>query len=104
MISILGLLEFTLGRPVRLVVHEDNTQCISAVKRGYSTALKHLPRHCRMDLGFVNDVIAGVDEDGNKCYWSEIVHEPTATQKGDIFTKSLDRAKFLQGRQLLGMR
>ena len=56
-----------------------------------------------MDLGFTHEVIAGTDPEGEKLYWSEIVHEPTATQKGDLFTKALDRVKFLAARDMVGV-
>ena len=43
-LPLLGLFSEALGRTVTLECREDNTQCISAVKSGYSAALRHLPR------------------------------------------------------------
>ena len=102
-IATLGMLEFCLGRPVKLVIQEDNSQCITAVKRGYSPALRYLQRHCRMDLGFSNEVVMGYYPDGSKMYLSEIRHAGTATHKGDFLTKPLDRSKFGNAKRLIGM-
>ena len=100
-IATLGMLEFCLERPVKLVIQEDNSQCISAIKRGYSPALRYLQRHCRMDLGFSNEVVMGYYPDGSKMYLSEIRHAGTATHKGDFLTKPLDRSKFINAKQLI---
>ena len=41
---------------MKLVGKGDNTACVSAVKRGYSPALKYLQRHAQVSLGFANEV------------------------------------------------
>ena len=40
-IPLLHQMEVSLGRLVRLRGLEDNTQCIAAIQRGYSPALRH---------------------------------------------------------------
>ena len=49
-------MEVSLGRLVCLRGLEDNTQFIAAIQRGYSPALRHLQRHCRLSLGFTHEV------------------------------------------------
>ena len=53
-IPLLHQMEVSLGRVVHLRSMEDNTQCIAAIKRGHSPALRHLQRHCRLSLGFTH--------------------------------------------------
>ena len=52
------VLEHALGRSVDLVCLEDNTQCLGAVKSGYSAALRSLPRMERISLSVAHDVHA----------------------------------------------
>eukprot|EP00972_Heterocapsa_arctica_P011423 1674498-Heterocapsa_arctica.AAC.1 len=44
-----------LGREVGLHCLENNTQCIAAVKKGYSAALRHLRRAERIALGVAHE-------------------------------------------------
>ena len=107
-----SLLEHILQRHVPVVVKEDNTQAISAVKSGYSPNLRHLSRVARVSVAclhelfhpcVVEDVISG-----------ELFHQPdlgltlhyheSASHKGDFFTKPLARDQFEKGRHMLGMR
>ena len=48
-------LEAALGRRVGLACLEDNTQCLGAVKSGYSAALRSLPRTERISLSVVHE-------------------------------------------------
>ena len=83
-ILILHQIEVTLGRPVKLVGKEDNTACISAVKRGYSPALKYLPRHAQVSLGFANEVFHPNWEDhAAPKYVSELSYWESKSYKGD---------------------
>jgi len=105
----LTLLELLLGRSVKMVTFEDNTATIQCIKSGYSPALRHMARTARVSLGFLNEVFYGTVEDEN----GEIVqddlikpvlqHCPTAKMKADLFTKSLDRIKFIQALELIGV-
>ena len=56
-LPLLGLFGEALGRTVTLECREDNTQCISAAKSGYSAALRHLPRTERIAVGVVSETL-----------------------------------------------
>ena len=113
-----ALLERVLGFPLPLSLHEDNSACISAVKHGYSPALRDLPRTHRTSLGSLHEMFYGAypaPPDRCRCCGRpeasppvppgklSLVKEPTETQKGDIFTKHLDNSKFENGLMLLRM-
>ena len=89
-------LERALGRKVSLVCLEDNTQCLGAVRSGYSAALRSLPRTERISLSVAHETY--VLTAGN-----QILHQPTDSHKGDIFTKRLDPAKFEESLERLGL-
>ena len=89
-------LERALGRKVSLVCLEDNTQCLGAVRSGYSAALRSLPRTERISLSVAHETY--ILTAGN-----EIRHQPTDAHKGDIFTKRLDPAKFEESLERLGL-
>ena len=90
-------LEAALGRRVDLVCLEDNTQCLGAVKSGYSAALRSLPRTERISLSVVHATFMLTP--GN-----EICHQPTDTHKGDVFAKRMEPTKFETALKLLGLR
>ena len=54
-LPLLELFGEALNRKVMLECREDNTQCISAVKSGYSAALRHLPRTERISVGVISE-------------------------------------------------
>ena len=87
-----------LNRDVKVLCLEDNTQCISAVKAGYSPSLRHLPRTERISLGVVHEFFV---EGANEYI---LRHQPSEFHKGDIFTKRLDPIKFEKAVPLLGLR
>ena len=90
-------LEAALGRRVDLVCLEDNTQCLGAVKSGYSAALRSLPRKERISLSVAHETF--VLTPGN-----EIRHQPTDMHKGDVFTKRMEPTKFETALGLLRLR
>ena len=90
-------LEAALGRRVGLVCLGDNTQCLGAVKSGYSAALRSLPRTERISLSVAHETFMLTP--GN-----EIRHQPTDTHKGDVFTKRMEPTKFETALDLLGLR
>ena len=90
-------LEAALGRRVDLVCLEDNTQCLGAVKSGYSAALRSLPRTERISLSVAHETFMLTP--GN-----EIRHQPTDKHKGDVFTKRMEPIKFEAALDLLGLR
>jgi hypothetical protein len=90
-------LESALGRRVDLVCLEDNTQCLGAVKSGYSAALRSLRRTERISLSVAHETFMLTP--GN-----EIRHQPTDTHKGDVFTKRMEPSKFESALELIGLR
>ena len=103
-IPILAQLEVTLRRPVKLVCKEDNTQCIAAIKRGYSTALRYLKRHRNCSLGFTNEVFFPDRNEGSPKYWSQITYWESKLHKGDWMTKELSPSPFEKAKRLAGFR
>ena len=95
-LPLLELFSEALNRKVMLECREDNTQCISAVKSGYSAALRHLPRTERISVGVISETFATDD--------CRIVYQESALHKGDVFTKRLAPALFETAIERLGLR
>ena len=95
-LPLLELFSEAMNRRVMLECREDNTQCISAVRTGYSAALRHLPRTERIAVGVVSETFASDD-----CH---IVYQESALHKGDVFTKRLSPAMFEPAIERLGLR
>eukprot|EP00971_Amphidinium_carterae_P126249 2501085-Amphidinium_carterae.1 len=96
-LPLLDLVRSITGKDVKLVCKEDNTQAISAIKRGYSKKLRHIPRVHKVSLGALHEVLASDNSIG--C----IQYHPTASHKADLFTKTLDRNRFETCCKLVGM-
>ena len=94
----LDLLSAALGREVHLDAREDNTQCISAVRSGYSAALRHLPRTERIALSTCHEIFV---EDAAR---HSLNYERSETHKGDVFTKRLPPIAFERAVAMLGLR
>ena len=77
-----------LSRPMGLLCLEDNTQCIAAVKKGYSPALRHLHRAERIALGVAHEQFFGENTNFVLEYQASSLH------KGDSFTKKLQPNAF----------
>ena len=102
-IPLLQQMEVSLNRLVLLRGLEDNTACIATVKRGYSPAMRHLQRHCKLSLGFTNEVFFPDKTDLDApFYLSDIVYCPTDLQKGDWMAKELTPVKFAAALKLAG--
>ena len=95
------LYEALLGRPVKVIIMEDNEACITAVLKGYSPSLRHLRRNQRICLGFLHDLITETDTNGSGKI--KILHAETAIHKGDMFTKYLVLKNFKIAMQLINM-
>jgi hypothetical protein len=94
-IPMLHQLEVSLGRLVLLQCREDNTQCIAAVRRGYSPALRHLKRHVNLGIGFSNEVFYPDHANPEALqYWSSLVYCESKAQLGDWMTKELGPKDF----------
>jgi hypothetical protein len=91
----LSLFELILGRPVELLILEDNQATIKIARKGYSSKLRHVPRTHKVNLGSIAEVL---EEDT-----VEIEYVPTELQCADIFTKDLCPAKWQNALDLLGM-
>ena len=86
-IALQALFSLILKRPVVFRAMEDNTACIRGVEKGYSQAMRYLPRHQRTSLGFLHEVFCGEDEDSELIGPNILQHAPTKKHKGDFFTK-----------------
>ena len=75
----------------------DNTQAISAVRKGYSKKLRALSRTQRVCIGVVHELIE------DKEMLIVVEHCPTAQMKGDIFTKALAPASYIAQRAAIGV-
>ena len=82
------LLQKLLGRPVEIIVHEDNNACISIVKKGYSPSLRCLPRTQRQSLGVVHETFCDPPPPGHGV--ATLKYTCTSEHKGDFLTKYLD--------------
>jgi len=93
-LAIQGLFSLILKRPVVFRAMEDNTTCIGAVDKGYSSAMRYLPRSQRTSLGFLHEVFCG--DTGQDILGPTILqYADTKRHKGDFFTKdSLTAAEF----------
>ena len=104
-IPLLDQIETSLGRHVKLVGREDNTQCIAAIKKGYSQALRYLKRHVRASLGFAHEVFESAkykDDPEAPKYWASLEYCPTKDQLGDWMTKELTATPFAEARTKAG--
>ena len=90
-----GLLQEVLDMTIPIEVYEDNTATIQIVGAGYSAEMGHLSRTHRISLAWTADVCALPDV--------HLSHCPTADQLGDSFTKALDKHKFQDAQNKLGM-
>ena len=77
-----------LGREMTVEAREDNTQCIAAVKNGYSAVLRHLPRTERIALSVCHELF--IENEGTYV----LKYEPSEEHRGDIFTKKLSPILF----------
>ena len=103
-IPILHQLEVSLNGPVKLVGKEDNTACVTAIKKGYSTALRYLKRHAELSLGFTHEVFYPDTMLGAPRYWAQLTYWDTKLHKGDWMTKELQPKAFEQAWRMAGFR
>eukprot|EP00971_Amphidinium_carterae_P350072 6491365-Amphidinium_carterae.1 len=96
-IPALDLAEQILGRSIDLMVCEDNTQVVSAVKRGYSKKLRHLPRVHRVSVGALHDMFHG------DLKLASLQYVRSEDNKSDLFTKQFERIKFEALRASVGV-
>ena len=82
-------------RLVEFIAKVDNTQAVTAVRRGYSKKLKFPERTHKCSVGSVHEFI----ESGQLC----IDYAPTLTRRGDGCTKCLTLAKLIEARKMMSM-
>ena len=102
-LSLQDLIQMILRRAVPLVVKEDNSACIQAVRKGYSPTLRHLKRTQRISLGELHETFEeGGANDGSSGPVT-LVHADTKTHKGDVFTKYMSPVSFREAVARLGV-
>ena len=69
---------------------------IEIVRKGFSSKLSHLSRTHKISLAWTAEQVAQE--------FVELLHCPTALQKGDLFTKALDRIKHQEALNSIGIR
>eukprot|EP00972_Heterocapsa_arctica_P048440 7141892-Heterocapsa_arctica.AAC.1 len=89
---------FPDGTTIPLLAQEDNSQCIAAVKNGYSANLRHMGRVQRTCIGSLHeaffpsveeDFLTG-ESDSQPDLNCSIWYCPSGDHKGDMFTKFLE--------------
>ena len=96
------LVQLLLRKPIALVVKEDNAACIQAVRKGYSPALRHMPRTQRVSLGDLHETFAECQAQRPTDGPVLLQHQDTKQHKGDIFTKYLDPTTYNDALTRLG--
>jgi hypothetical protein len=97
------LMQLILNRPVKIEMREDNSATITAIKKGYSSSLRHLLRTQRISLGFLHECLTEPPERQKKDGAIVLEHHDTRSHKGDFFTKVLDRRAFEHGMEMIRM-
>ena len=97
------LVQTILRRPVPLIVKEDNSACIQAVRKGYSPTLRHLKRTQRISLGDLHETFEGRNAEGSEDGPVKLEHADTKTHKGDVFTKYMSPMAFREAVSRLGV-
>ena len=82
---------------VHVVCRIDNLQTIQCVAKGYSKKLRHLPRTQRICLGVLHEMLADPD------MRVSMEHCPTLSMKADVFTKTLNGAKYRTALDMIGL-
>ena len=97
------LVQLLLRKPVALVVKEDNTACIQAVRKGYSPALRSMPRTQRVSLGDLHETFQ--EQQAQRLSDGPVLlqHQETKQHKGDVFTKYLDPTNYNDALRRLGV-
>ena len=80
---------------IPLICKVDNTQAITAAHKGYSKKLRFLERTHRCAIGSLHELLEAGE--------IMVEYEPTATHRGDGFTKALAPQKFVVARDFMGL-
>ena len=98
------LMEKLLRRPVDALILEDNNAAITAVNKGYSPNMRHLPRTQKTSIGLLHEIIVEEDITCDSIGKIELMKVDTKVHKGDMFTKELEVRDFAAAVDLLGMK
>jgi ribosomal protein L40E len=91
------LFEEILGNKICLECLVDNSQAISAVRKGYSKKLRHLQRTHRVSISFLHEMV------NSEMVNLKVEYCDSTSHKGDLFTKVMQRVRFLLCRDMIGM-
>ncbi|CAK0891196.1 unnamed protein product [Prorocentrum cordatum] len=91
------LLEEAFGQHIHIVCRIDNMQTIQCVAKGYSKKLRHLPRTQRICLGVLHEMVTNPD------LRIAMEHCPTLAMKADLFTKTLNSARYATALDMIGL-
>jgi hypothetical protein len=91
----IALWSLLLQRPIHSFIEKDNNSTIIAIGRGYSPQLRYLERHHRVSVGLVHEMCSAPDITVEKVESNE--------QRGDLFTKPLDKNKLQYAFKLVGL-
>ena len=80
-----------LGKPVNLIVAEDNAAAISSIKSGYSVPLRRLSRSNRTCLGQLHENLLGQNPLDDIYGYFELHQVASKVQKADGLTKPMAR-------------
>ena len=80
---------------MKRVIAEDNQATIKIVKKGYSSKMRHVSRHHRVDIGSIHETIDQSDV--------ELTYIESSKQAADIFTKDLPPMKWPAALDLLNI-
>jgi hypothetical protein len=103
-IPIQDLLARILRKPVRLLCREDNEAAITAARKGYSPAVRHLPRTQRIAISSVNEMFYDETMNNTESGELKLVYHETTTHKADVFTKDMPPKAFREKLDLLRAR
>ena len=102
MLPVQSLMQHILGRPIDMIVHEDNEPCIAIVRKGYSPSMRCLPRTHRTSIGVCHETFHDpIPEGSGKC---NLIYTQTSVHKGDLMTKYLDAPALGRALDLIGVR
>lgn len=98
-IAIQSLLSHIFAYRMPLEIYEDNSACIIAVNKGYSPAMRYLPRHQKISLAVLHELVAEKGKDNA----ITLLKVDTSLHKGDMFTKSLAAPSFCKALTRIGL-
>ena len=87
--------------PIDIELCEDNSATISSIMKGFSPAMRSIPRTHRISLGILKEAITAEPHEGEGRI--SLVKVATAAHQGDLFTKEMEGPTFQRCLSLIGM-